>query len=240
MSDKSTKPTVFISYSREDARWAAALFRGLGESGVRGFLDDADLAMGADISSQMRGAMLQCDAAIVLCSPRSTVNPYVLQEIGMAVGLGLLVVPVVMDGEWDDPVRRISIMLPGRTCIDGRGKSPSELAETLAAAIQKIPRRGLDAHAKDAGSRAVASRMWIASVRAPIALLDAYSRWFPDRIANEEVGDALEHIHSLQAEDQPAGRVWMVALSTMFWMTLNVVRPSFWELWLRERKRSRR
>lgn len=95
MNDDSTRETVpryraFISYSHADSRFAGRLHSRLERSrdavGTRLapiFIDRAELAAGPDLSAQVRAALADSAALIVIASPAARASRWVGQEIAL-------------------------------------------------------------------------------------------------------------------------------------------------------------
>lgn len=63
-----------------------------------------------------------------------------------------------------------------------------------------------------------------ARLRRPMSVLDTVSLLVPRRLADEEIGDALEEIYRLVREDRPQLKVWLKVCSTVFWIGINSLR----------------
>jgi hypothetical protein len=81
---------AFISYSHGDARFAHWLHRKLESWRLPGksrltpvFIDRAELAAGSDLSAQVREALEQSAALVVVCSPNARASRWVGQEIAL-------------------------------------------------------------------------------------------------------------------------------------------------------------
>lgn len=93
--DEPPRYRAFISYSHADARFAQWLHRKLesfhipaadGDSGDRlnpVFIDRAELAAGPDLSRQVREALAQSAALVVIASPAARASHWVAQEIAL-------------------------------------------------------------------------------------------------------------------------------------------------------------
>src|SRR5262249_46076718 len=111
---------AFISYSHRDGEFGdwlhkrleayqvpSALVRRDGPRGRIGkrlgkvFRDRADLSAAHDLGREIREALTQSDALIVLCSPRSAGSKYVHEEIRAfkAMGKGQRIFAAIIDGE---------------------------------------------------------------------------------------------------------------------------------------------
>ena len=108
---------AFISYSHSDEKLAAWLHRALEAYRVPGplvgkhgplpkrlgrcFRDRAELSAADDLAREIREALEQSDALIVLCSPRSAGSQYVEEEIRYfkSLGRGARILAAIADGE---------------------------------------------------------------------------------------------------------------------------------------------
>jgi len=75
---------VLISYSRRDGAYANLLFRALKQLRVSGFLDEADVTSGAGWNEQVKDAIRNADAFVVLLSENSVQSNFVMAEVGAA------------------------------------------------------------------------------------------------------------------------------------------------------------
>jgi hypothetical protein len=55
------------------------------------------------------------------------------------------------------------------------------------------------------------------------AILGVFSPLLPTRLANEEIGDALEDIERRIARDCPSWHVWAKVVSTIIWASLHAI-----------------
>ena len=90
---------VFISYSSEDKDFVREIHAGLQSLEVRGFLDNYDVVAGQGSSEQMRMAISEADAVVLVVSIASLESRWVLAEIGAAESLRKRIIPVVVPGE---------------------------------------------------------------------------------------------------------------------------------------------
>lgn len=75
---------VFVSHSGEDTWVARQVARCIADCGAKPFLDQADIAVGADFEEDIREFLDQADELVVLFTPWSLERPYVWVEIGAA------------------------------------------------------------------------------------------------------------------------------------------------------------
>ncbi|TBR58210.1 hypothetical protein B4U84_19950 [Westiellopsis prolifica IICB1] len=68
---------LFVSYASQDSLKAKELVSNLKEVQVSGWLDQADIATGEEISSVLRDSIRKASAVLVLISPASVNNRWV-------------------------------------------------------------------------------------------------------------------------------------------------------------------
>ncbi len=85
-------------------------------------------------------------------------------------------------------------------------------------AAPTVPNGSAESHRTDLATRSTHARMF-----------DVFSLILPTRLANEEIGDAMEDIERRIARGCPAWHVWVKIISTMFWALAHaagsIVRP---------------
>jgi hypothetical protein len=75
---------VFVSHSGEDTWVARQIAREISTNGARPFLDEADVAVGAEFEDKIREFLDKADELVVLFTPWALERPYVWAEIGAA------------------------------------------------------------------------------------------------------------------------------------------------------------
>ena len=80
--------------------------RGIRESGAETFLDVYDIQTGDDFKARIRDEIMRADELVVLLTPFSRRRTWLMNEVGLAWGLGKRVVPITygmavadLDGE---------------------------------------------------------------------------------------------------------------------------------------------
>jgi hypothetical protein len=124
---------VFLSYAYEDAEAASRVRQALEKVDVSGFLDSADISAGNAIAKDMRKALADASAFIVLLSPSALRSQWVQFELGAAVSLGKPLVPVLVEDIEDKS--GLPDLLRDRVWLDARRKSPAEIASALSTAL---------------------------------------------------------------------------------------------------------
>lgn len=61
-------------------------------------------------------------------------------------------------------------------------------------------------------------------LKRPRQALEFVSLLVPRRIAEEEIGDALEQIHRLSCLGRPRWQLWLKVMTTLFWVLINSIR----------------
>ena len=85
---------VFISHSFEDRPYVAQLAKALDDHGARTF-SAFDVSAGGNIATAVEKALRKSDATVFLISPQNSQNPNLYFELGAAVSLGKLILPVI-------------------------------------------------------------------------------------------------------------------------------------------------
>lgn len=86
---------VFISYSRVDREFVAAIVAELKATGTLYVLDEKDIDWGDHVESAIRGSIRDSSHLLVVISPASAKSTWVPYEIGLAQGYGLTILPLL-------------------------------------------------------------------------------------------------------------------------------------------------
>src|SRR5271155_2948456 len=97
MTDRHAAPTVFISYSHLDKLVARRLLRELTAHGIKAWLDERELRVGAALTSSIRAQIEGADALLVIGSQASADSKWVRQEIEVAKDHGKRVIPFFIE-----------------------------------------------------------------------------------------------------------------------------------------------
>lgn len=124
---------IFISYARQDSPKVEEFLSKLEEVQVSGWLDQADIAAGAEISSVLRDSLRKASAVLVLISPASLNSRWVEFEVSAGQALGKTIIPVIISGEGIEnelPPSIADIMY-----IDARKMTLDEVASEIKRAV---------------------------------------------------------------------------------------------------------
>jgi WD40 repeat protein len=104
LANASNRISIFVSYAREDAAFAARLQAALSSRGIDSH-GDWDLQRGDDYAQQLRLLIASSDVFVFLLSPDSVRSAPCRHEVELAVALGKRIVPVsIRDHGRDDDV----------------------------------------------------------------------------------------------------------------------------------------
>jgi TIR domain len=82
--DRRTSMTIFISYSRHDSEFVDRLIHELERRGFDAWVDREDIRGGAAWGASISQAIRECQAVIVVLSPRSAASGNVAKELSLA------------------------------------------------------------------------------------------------------------------------------------------------------------
>ena len=90
-----TKPRVFISYSQGDAVWARSFAEALKQRGVSVWLDQLQIPTGEPLWTALESGLRESNVLVALIDPTRSLTPNAFFELGVAIGTGKRVVPIV-------------------------------------------------------------------------------------------------------------------------------------------------
>ncbi|HYX22635.1 MAG TPA: toll/interleukin-1 receptor domain-containing protein [Thermoanaerobaculia bacterium] len=89
------EPKVFISYSRDDAEWARRFAEALRKQSVEVWLDTWQIHAGEPLRDAIEAGLRGSDAIVSILSESNAQRPNVLFELGVALGAGKLLIPII-------------------------------------------------------------------------------------------------------------------------------------------------
>lgn len=135
-----SEPRVFVAYSHDDSEWVRDFAEALSTQDVYVWFDEWRIPAGASMRDALEEGLRESDAIVAVLSPRNATRPTVLFEVGVALGLGKPLIPVVspdLSGSaipFDMRARRYLV----------RG-APGDTAREVAAALKAFPAVGSQA-----------------------------------------------------------------------------------------------
>jgi nucleoside 2-deoxyribosyltransferase len=130
-------PKVFISYTHDDAEWVRAFASALREQQVEVWLDEWEIKLGESLRDALEAGLRSSDAIVAVVSRTNVRNPNVFFELGVALGMGKRLIPVVSR---DLETTLIPFDLRTRRYV-ARG-SPAETAREVASAVKETTQSG--------------------------------------------------------------------------------------------------
>ncbi|HEX7189985.1 MAG TPA: toll/interleukin-1 receptor domain-containing protein [Thermoanaerobaculia bacterium] len=116
----------FLSYARTDSEFALRLANDLRAGGVDLWIDQRDIQPSQQWDRAIEAALRDCDAVVVVLSPRSVASDNVLDEVGFAIDHDKDVIPVLFE-QCEVPIRITRLQR-----IDFTGNYPAALARCIA------------------------------------------------------------------------------------------------------------
>ncbi len=88
---------IFISYARADRPWATRIARELRKAQRKDWLDTDEIEIGGDWLQAIEQALRAASSVVVILSPKSAASEYVTYEWAFALGVGIPVIPVLVE-----------------------------------------------------------------------------------------------------------------------------------------------
>jgi CheY-like chemotaxis protein len=101
---------VFISYASRDAIFADLAMMKLQAAGIQVWLDQGALRAGAEWRKAIDEGISSAHVVLVVITPQSGKSPYVTYEWAFALGRGIKVIPVLLEGNADDFHPRLAVL----------------------------------------------------------------------------------------------------------------------------------
>lgn len=120
---------IFISYVNQDRPITERLINKLSDLTISGWLDQADIAIGEEISSAIRKSIKESSAILVLVSPASIRNKWVQFEVSAAQALDKVIIPIIINGKGIE--NKLPPIIADIQYIDARNKSFDKVAAEI-------------------------------------------------------------------------------------------------------------
>jgi hypothetical protein len=92
------KYDVFISYSLKDRAWARNLFKALQERGISVWYDENEVRPGDSLLDRIHEGLNKSHGVIFLISAGASKSNWAAAELGAALALHKLIIPIVQEG----------------------------------------------------------------------------------------------------------------------------------------------
>jgi TIR domain len=94
-SPGTQKCPPFLSYAREDSKFALRLAKDLRTAGTTVWLDQLDIKPGQRWDRSVEDALANCPILVIILSPASVASTNVMDEVSFALEQGKVVIPVL-------------------------------------------------------------------------------------------------------------------------------------------------
>ena len=127
---------VFLSHANEDVHIAGDICRSLEAEGCKPFLAGRDVSPGKHWPEELVDTLEQCEAIVVLITPRSLNRPWVLAECGIAWAMRKKIFPLTQFVSPADVPGAIGVANVQATAVE----SAAQLASAIARIVEELRR----------------------------------------------------------------------------------------------------
>lgn len=136
---------IFISYVEEDGAVAHEIAAGLESQGYSSWYYERDCPAGADYFEETFKAISDCEAMIVLISPRSLPSDQVTREIVRAVEASKATLPLLLEISHDDFTRRRPGWKQAMAAANATRIPPDRIPTIIPALVAGLSAKGIQA-----------------------------------------------------------------------------------------------
>ncbi|MEW6218829.1 MAG: toll/interleukin-1 receptor domain-containing protein [Thermodesulfobacteriota bacterium] len=123
-------PKVFISYSHDDTEWVRKFAEALRDQSVEVWLDTWQVHPGDSISEAVEAGLRGSDAIVAIVSAANARRPDLLFELGVALGTGKRLIPIV-EADLDASIVPFELRSRRYLTKGAPGDAAREVAEAL-------------------------------------------------------------------------------------------------------------
>jgi len=131
-------PDVFISYSTQDSQMAQFIHKHLKSENISAFLAEISLVPGQSWKEEILRNLKASSWVLFLASNAACRSAMAQQEMGVAVGTGKRIIPIV----WDIDPSRLPGWLDGFQALDLRNLSLEQVKEKVSGIANQIKADG--------------------------------------------------------------------------------------------------
>jgi TIR domain-containing protein len=121
---------IFSAHYGDDHEWARQLAKALKERGLSVWLDEDRIKRGEEWGLRVRKALGESSHLVLLVGPGAGKSNFLALELGMALGLGKPIIPVV---DAEVPLEEIPGPIRRRRCL--KKEDPQLVADEIAEAV---------------------------------------------------------------------------------------------------------
>src|SRR5580658_4275527 len=141
----SPRKLVFLSYVEEDGDVAHAIAEGLESQNYSTWYYERDCPTGADYFEETYKAISDCDAMIVLISPRSVTSDQITREIVRAVESSKATLPLLLDRSHDEYAKRRPGWKQAMAASNATRVTPERIPTIIPALVAGLKAKGIQA-----------------------------------------------------------------------------------------------
>lgn len=123
---------IFLAYSDKDRPWVEQFSSALRDAGVESWFDVADLPPGTSLEDPLEAALRTSRTLVLILTPDSIENPWILFELGAAIGDEKRIIPVVAkEFDWEKAPLNL------KRYVSVREASPQQAGRRVAEVIER-------------------------------------------------------------------------------------------------------
>jgi hypothetical protein len=145
---------VFISYVQEDGAVAYEIAAGLEAQGYSSWYYERDCPAGADYFEETHKAISDCEAMVIVISPRSLPSDQITREIVRAVESSKATFPLLLEVTHDDYARRRPGWHQAMAAANATRIPPERVATVVPSLVAGLGAKGIQASANGRGATA--------------------------------------------------------------------------------------
>jgi hypothetical protein len=143
----SLSKKVFISYVQEDGAVAYEIASGLESQGYSAWYYERDCPAGADYFEETHKAISDCEAMVIVISPRSLPSDQITREIVRAVESSKATFPLLLEITHDDYAHRRPGWHQAMAAANATRIPPERVATVVPSLVAGLGAKGIQAHA---------------------------------------------------------------------------------------------
>ena len=148
---------VFISYVQEDGAVAYEIAAGLESQGYSSWYYERDCPAGADYFEETHKAISDCEAMVIVISPRSLPSDQITREIVRAVESSKATFPLLLEVTHDDYAHRRPGWHQAMAAANATRIPPERVATVVPSLVAGLGAKGIQAHANGRWATAATS-----------------------------------------------------------------------------------
>ena len=148
---------VFISYVQEDGAVAYEIAAGLETQGYSSWYYERDCPAGADYFEETHKAISDCEAMVIVISPRSLPSDQITREIVRAVESSKATFPLLLEVSHDDYAHRRPGWHQAMAAANATRIPPERVATVVPSLVAGLGAKGIQAHANGRWATAATS-----------------------------------------------------------------------------------